>query len=73
MMRDLTKSDVDGLEFQQRGVLVNTDNVEYEGYIRRRNAMRAKDAVVQDLQGKVAQLTDKLEQVLSALNISKPE
>lgn len=57
----MIKSDIDGLEFQQPGILVNTASDEYMSYVQRRNAMNIKDSKMTSLQDQINSLSKQLE------------
>lgn len=70
-MSELVKSDVEGLMYQQPGVLVSVDEEEYQNYIRRRKIMTDKDARIQHLEEGINNLNEKLAQVLTLIEGKK--
>ncbi len=67
-MNTLIKSDVKGLEYQQPGVLVSTDNDAYNNYIQRRKLNESKDSQMKQMQDQINTLNNQLALILSKLD-----
>jgi hypothetical protein len=65
---NLVKTDHAGYMMQSRGLIENTNEIEYQRYIRQRDAMKNKDTQIEEMVGRINMLEDMLSKILNKMD-----